>query len=228
MSRNVTGVLMTLFSPVAWRSYLAKRAGQQFDRLHGTNTTVNMAVAAMSDVDPRLASHAVDYEPSAIPKFRRALAAVQRALRDRLHEYSFVDFGSGKGLAVMLASHLPFKHVYGVEMSPALHAIAQSNLQKFSTRTPRHAPVTLECADALAYPWPDGHVVAYLYNPFDAELTARFIERLVGESERGQRDVVVAYVNPVHRELFDGHGSFREIFGNPRLVVYKHLRHAGR
>lgn len=226
MSRNITGILTTLFSPGSWRSYLAKRALDKFDRYYGTHTGGNVAHSAMSDVDPELASHAVDYEPTAIPKFRRALAAVQKALSGRLQEYSFVDFGSGKGLAVMLASNLPFKHVYGVEMSPALHAIAQANLQNFSRRTPRHAEVTLECADVFAYVWPAGHVVAYLYNPFDLQLTERFLARLLSEAESGQREIVMVYINPMHRGLFDRQGCFQEIFGDPRLVVYRYLRSA--
>jgi tRNA1(Val) A37 N6-methylase TrmN6 len=35
----------------------------------------------------------------------------------RLTDYSFIDLGAGKGLALLLASKYPFKSIVGVEYS---------------------------------------------------------------------------------------------------------------
>ena len=42
--------------------------------------------------------------------------------------FEFIDYGSGKGLIVLLASEYPFKRITGVELSPMLHATALQNL----------------------------------------------------------------------------------------------------
>jgi tRNA G46 methylase TrmB len=37
-------------------------------------------------------------------------------------DFTFFDFGSGKGRALHLASEFPFKNIIGVEFSSKLHA----------------------------------------------------------------------------------------------------------
>jgi hypothetical protein len=175
----------------------------------------------MADVDQELARHAVQYEASAIPKFRRAMRALTRQIGHALQSYTFIDFGSGKALVVMLASRYPFKQVCGVEMSPALHEIAQTNVRQFAARRSLCAPVQLTCGDALAFAWPEGGIVAYLYNPFDETLTARFIDRLTAETAATNRSIYVIYVNPAHRALFEANPAFHAIYQHVSLCVYQ-------
>ena len=42
----------------------------------------------------------------------------------------------------------------------------------------------------------------YLYNPFDATLLVPFAARLEA-AVRPDREILVAYVNPLHRQVFD-------------------------
>lgn len=226
MPRNIKGILLTLLAPAAWRSYFASRQGQAFDRRFGTDTRDKMSVSEMSGVDRELASHAVQYEASAIPKFRRALDVVRGLIGDALHEYTFIDFGSGKGLAVMLASQLPFKKICGVEMTPALHLIAESNVRKFAAQAAVRAPVSLTCSDALTYALPEGNIVAYLYNPFDETLTARLIERLTRQTNGSARSLIVIYINPVHSSLFENDTHFRRVYEHYTLAVYELVQSA--
>ena len=60
-------------------------------------------------------------------RFKHVLAAFDMALED----YTFIDFGSGKGRALLLASEYPFKRIVGLEFSPELHAIAEQNIQRY-------------------------------------------------------------------------------------------------
>ena len=54
--------------------------------------------------------------------------AVMRAMLEQLHldlqRFRFVDLGSGKGRALMLAFDYPFHEIIGVELSPELDSIA--------------------------------------------------------------------------------------------------------
>jgi hypothetical protein len=104
-------------------------------------------------------------------------------------------------------------------MTPNLHAIAKQNVEKFTVRAEVRAPIQLKCADALTVPWPDGNVVAYLYNPFDHVLMARFLDRAKEHAEPG-RSVMMIYVNPVHRSLLSENPSFRTVFEHHTLCVY--------
>jgi hypothetical protein len=221
MTSDVRRMLGGLLNLATWRSYLADRQARAFDRRFGTDTRAKVAVADMADVDGELAQHAVHYEASAMPKFRRALAVVRRHLGRTMSDYSFVDYGSGKGLVVMLASRLPFRAVYGVEMSPSLHAAAQCNVRKFAERAGTLAPIHLSCADALRFALPEGNVVAYLYNPFDRAFTAKFVGGLMAGLPDSARRVLVVYVNAVHKDVFEGSGRFRRMFEDRTLSVYE-------
>lgn len=214
--RSIAG---PLFSTLFWRSKFAVWQGRLFDQRFGTDTVGQMHVAAMEHVPADLARHAVHYEASSIPKLRRALRIVARYLGLTLDSYSFVDFGSGKGLAVMLASKYPFKHVFGVEMTPRLHEIAESNTQKFRAHNPRATPMTLSCGDAMQFVLPEGNLVAYLYNPFDAVLMAKFLSSMIDAA--ADRQLLVVYVNPLHRVFFDRDSAFECLFDGGTVCVYR-------
>lgn len=131
--------------------------GAAFDRAHGTET-------AWFDL--------LRYEPTPPAVLDAALDAVG-APPEAL---TFVDLGSGKGRAVLLASLRPFRAVVGVEHRPALHAIAQRNVASFGARA--RAPIHLLLGDAAEQPLPDGPLLVWLFNPFDADVLAAALRRL--------------------------------------------------
>ncbi len=61
--------------------------------------------------------------------------AVMRAMLEQLHldchRFCFVDVGSGKGRALLLASDYPFRKIIGVELSPELDRIARANIARY-------------------------------------------------------------------------------------------------
>lgn len=218
--RRIRAAVAPLVSPAFWRGLLAAREAQAFDARYGTDTVRRLPVAAMRDIPEALAAHAVHYEASTIPKLRQALAAVSRALGSRLPAFTFLDVGSGKGLVVMHASRHPFRQVVGVEMTPELHAIAERNIARFAATHPDAAPMHLVQGDALACPLPAGPLVVYLYNPFDATLLEPFTARLEAVVSP-DREILVAYVNPVHRDLFDRPDRYEPLWDNGRVAVYR-------
>jgi hypothetical protein len=224
MFQRIHSLIVSLSSRPFWRSKHAEWQAVRFDRRWQTDTRVRTPVAAMQGVPAELAIHAVHYEGSSIPKLQRALKVVQRHLGSTLARYSFVDFGSGKGLVVMLASRYPFHDIHGVEMASDLHAIAESNIRKFRAQQSRCAPITLVCGNALEFDLPAANLVAYLYNPFDAFVMRRCVARLVDAAGRDGQ-LIVVYVNPVHREIFDGDGRFERLFHDATLSVFR-LRQA--
>jgi hypothetical protein len=219
---RLLAVLRPLSSGAFWRAQYGQWLAKRFDTRYGTDTVRQVAVAAMQGVPITLAEHAVHYEATAIPKLRCALRVVKRQLGPALGEFAFVDIGSGKGLAVMLASRAGFRQVYGVEMSPELHLIAESNRQLFVARHRDAAPIHLTCMDALQYELPAGDMVIYLYNPFSAVLMSAFIGRL-RSLDGAPRQVLLAYVNPLHQHLFDADSHFTCLFDDGRVSVFSFM-----
>ena len=220
MMRRVQSLVLPLVDPAFWRARMAVREARAFDRRYATDTVRRLPVDAMQDVPAELAAHAVHYEASAIPKFRRAMRAVQRTLGPRVAEFSFVDIGSGKGLVVMLAARLPFREVVGVEMALELHATAEHNCTRFRAVQPGLAPIRLLQGDALRCDLPTGDLVVYLYNPFDALLLGRFFERLEEAAADG-REILVVYVNPLHRARLDAAGRYESIVEDRAFCVLR-------
>jgi hypothetical protein len=218
--RSLRGAVGPLVSPAFWRGQLAAREARAFDARYGTDTIRTLPVAAMRDVPDALAAHAVHYEASTLPKLRQALASIARTLDGRMPAFSFVDIGSGKGLVVMHASRQPFRQIVGVEMAPELHAVAERNIARFAAAHPDAAPMNLVQGDALTWPLPAGPLVVYLYNPFDATLLEPFAARLEAVVSP-DREILVAYVNPVHRAVFDRPARYEPLFDNGRVVVYR-------
>jgi hypothetical protein len=64
------------------------------------------------------------YAPTATPGFRKKLNIDPR-------NFTFIDFGSGKGRVLLIAAGLPFKAVVGIEFSRELHEIAVQNISRF-------------------------------------------------------------------------------------------------
>lgn len=114
----------------------------------------------------------------------------------------FIDFGSGKGRAVLLAAHHPFHRVLGVEFSSTLHEIAIRNVQRFKSRRNRAPEIELTCADAADFEFPLQPLLCFFYNPFDAEVMDKVLARLKSSVQAHPRPVHVIYRNPVFAECF--------------------------
>jgi CelD/BcsL family acetyltransferase involved in cellulose biosynthesis/SAM-dependent methyltransferase len=178
---------------------LAAWRGRWFDWRNSVDTDTRIAVADLPDIDARLARHAVHYEATSIPKFERAMDVVGR----RADGFTFVDLGSGKGRVLMLAARRAFQRVIGVEISQRLHAAAGANVAAFRRRTPRAAPIECLCADASGYELPEGDLLVFLYNPFDAALLVKARDRMLAACARSSRRLCVVYINPLHHTLFE-------------------------
>lgn len=110
-------------------------------------------------------------------------------------QFTFVDYGSGKGKALMLASAYPFRRIVGVEFAPGLHEVAAKNLRVY--RNPEQRCFALEpvCADALEWEPPAEPLLCFFFNPFDDSTMERVLARLAHSWQRAPRDIYLLYVN---------------------------------
>jgi hypothetical protein len=144
-------------------------------------------------------------------------AAIAR-LPINFHEFAFIDIGSGKGRAVMLATQYPFAEIYGVELAPELHAIAEANLRIFLGGRAVQPRVRLECMDAVKFALPERSLVLFFYHPFCRPVLKRVLRNLGVSLRARPRPAYVIYINPELRELLD-HASFLEKISEGTLAM---------
>src|SRR5215211_9232119 len=101
-----------------------------FDWQHGISTCGDAQVADLTLVGNNTA-HAVHYHASH-PKF---LFEVFSSLEIDYASHTFLDFGSGKGRALFVASEFPFAEIIGVEVATELHEIACRNIRQYRSKT---------------------------------------------------------------------------------------------
>lgn len=195
--------------------YLRNRwIDRRFDRRHGTDTSGSIAKAALG-LEGEHADGANPYEPVQVPVFR----AIMRDLRIDPADYAFVDFGSGKGRALLMAARYPFRRIVGVELSPLLHEVARRNVAAVERGT--RSRIELHCGDALRFPLPAGDAVCFLYNSFGRPLVAELIANLEASLARAPRRLVVVYRNPVCADLFDSAGFLRLAAARRAYRIYR-------
>ncbi len=148
-----------------------------------------------------------------------ALRAIIEALAPAPEEFEFIDIGSGKGKALMVAATYPFRRVRGIEILPALHAAAEENLRSFkSAGHVQCADVSSVCGDALQIADLSGDVLVLLFNALPPDPMRAFVERL--GQELGSARVTLAYLTPDAREALDESSAFRCLLETDRLLVY--------
>lgn len=112
-----------------------------------------------------------------------------------LKNYSFIDFGAGKGRAMMLASQFPFREVIGIELNESLVEVAERNLDQWrQARMPR-CPMRVLSLEATAYQFPENPCIMYLFNPFTAPVLRRVLKRAMGSFAARAGELEVLYVN---------------------------------
>lgn len=133
---------------------------------------------------------------------------------------SFLDYGAGKGRALIVALWRGFEKVIGIELSPVYCAIANNNvtavLAKYPTRT-----VEIIQGDAVDFDMPDDVSVAYFFDPFGREVMPAVIERILKSLHRLPREFHVVYANPRFVDLFIISGFVRVCGGNEEGVILR-------
>jgi len=135
--------------------------------------------------------------------------------------FDCVDFGSGKGRALVLAAEYGFRRVIGVELAPQLHDIARRNVAAFRARRPLAPPIDLYCGDAVNLPLPAGDLMLFFFNPFGKAVLAKVAGSIARALREEARQVVVAYRNPLHAEVFDALDVFVPMVRNRSFALYR-------
>lgn len=157
------------------------------------------------------------YQPIPPAEFRESLAQ----LPIRFEDFTFIDLGSGKGRALLLASEYPFRRILGVELLPELHAAALENIAKFSRTGQKRRAIEAVCRDAREYEFPCEPLVAFFFNPFPAAVLETVLERLERSLREQPRPAWVVYHNPVHEDVFARRALLERIAATQQFVIFR-------
>lgn len=124
-------------------------------------------------------------------------ASAMSGLDIDLRGCTFVDLGSGKGRALIMAAGYPFAGIVGVEFAEELDAICRRNLERLAD--PR---VSCRLGDAEQFEFPSTDLVVFMNNPFDPPLVERIARRLAASARACPRTVRVVYINPCASAVF--------------------------
>jgi hypothetical protein len=123
---------------------------------------------------------------------------IERAM-DRLdidpRQYTFIDYGSGKGKAMLMASDRPFKSIIGLEYAKRLHEIAVENCGTYRSADQRCRSLQPILTDVLNYRLPPGPVVCFMCNPFDEATLRAVFDSWRAHYQRGEGDIRILYLN---------------------------------
>jgi 16S rRNA G966 N2-methylase RsmD len=168
-----------------------------FDWRHGTDTVVPVHHSDLA-FEHRNKASAQPYMPTRGRAFRALMKSIPFPPNS-----VFVDYGSGKGKVLLLASSLGFARVVGVEYSPELHEVAAANVRRY--RGESKSKVKPICCDATEYVLHDDENVFFFFNPFGLDVLRGVLQQISASLLRKPRKFWVVFAYP---RFFDFHPEF--------------------
>lgn len=152
-------------------------------------------------------ARAHDYRPVPYWVFKWALSAIE----DDPSRLKFVDYGAGKGRALLLASMSPFAGVSGVEFAEELHDNATMNIAQFSRSHMKCRDVECMLDDAANMPVPDEEAIHYFFDPFTPEMFAEVLSRIVASYHAKPRRLYLVVIDMDVAASVHASGVFQEV-----------------
>ena len=121
------------------------------------------------------------------------------------HQYTFVDFGCGKGRAIFVAEQCGFTKLIGVDIAHELIDEANENKNCYK---PKHSESSIDFVfnDATAYNINQDSCVFYFFNPFGSSILQKVLENIKESVKQHPRKIYCIYLNPKHKAVFDENG----------------------
>ncbi len=157
------------------------------------------------------------YQPTVPAEFSEMLQQLARV--DFTH-FTFIDLGSGKGRALLLAAAYPFQRILGVEVQAELHAIAEENLARLRENGSKIDAHSI-CLDAREFSFPPDPLVVYLFNPFPDYVLSTVLDNLRTSLARHSRPVYVIYNAPFEQHVIEKGNTLRRIVQTHQYEIYQ-------
>lgn len=168
-----------------------------FDIRYGTNT-FRWAALDNLNINSRNIERGVRYGPALARPFRKIMDII-----DLPEESVFIDFGSGKGKVILLASEYNFKRIVGIEFAHELCEDAKTNISIYEKKKGVNANFEVLESDAVEYKFKDDENVIFFYNPFDGVILSKVLENLAESLKRNNRKLWIIYQSPAQSDIME-------------------------
>jgi len=178
-----------------------------FDRTHGVETDGDISEwTYLSDLDIASPNWIEGHDYCAIEPERFSVTLT--TLPIQFENFTFIDFGSGKGRALLMASDFPFRRVVGLEFSRELHEAAERNIRIYQRSPRKCATVESKCVDFLDYPLPPEPSVLFFFDPCADAVFLPLLQKIRRSVEQHPRPLWLIYVAPEGKEKLLDSASF--------------------
>ena len=161
------------------------------------------------------------YQPTEPALFHEMLASlIQASPKIDFREFTFIDIGSGKGRALLMAADYPFRRVLGIELLPALHRVAQENIKKYESDSQQCFAIECLLADAGEFAFLPEPTVLYLFNPLAESGLAKLVSNLEHSLREHPRPVFVLYHNPLLEHVLARSQAFKRVAGTHQYSIF--------
>ena len=157
------------------------------------------------------------YQPTDPTEFHDVLAQVPADFS----RFAFIDLGSGKGRALLLASGYPFREIVGIEIQPELNRIAQENIVRFPSDGRYCRRISSLCMDAREFQFPDEPLLVYLFNPFPEYVLRKVMGNFEQSLRARPRPAFVIYNTPMELHIFETIDYLEEIHSRENFRIYQ-------
>jgi len=116
---------------------------------------------------------------------------------------SFVDYGCGKGRAMLIAAEHGIRIVKGIEFSPLMGQISKAIIKKYNKRAHNGTKFSVIEADVLDYKITAEDNIFFLFNPFNDVILDQVLDRIEKSLAIYPRFLIIIYVHPEHEHLIE-------------------------
>ncbi|MFF7788596.1 methyltransferase domain-containing protein [Streptomyces sp. NPDC007991] len=162
----------------------------KFDTSFGVDTSAPFESWDAGEADNVDLLNNYRYSPSPTGTLKAVISQVPL----NYEEVTFIDFGSGKGRVLLVASEFPFKRIIGVELSGHLCNIATQNVTQYDSASKRCHNIEIRHQSAEEFEIPDDAGVFYFYEPFSSTVAERVLENIERSLRRAPRAAVICLV----------------------------------
>ena len=178
-----------------------------FDIKYKTNTLQITPLEKLYDIKSKNKNFGTQSQASYVYLFQKAFKEFGR---DNT-KHTFLDFGCGKGRALLLAAKQGFKKVIGIDFSQELCDISEKNINKFQKKIKGRASFSVECADAATFIIPKEVDTIYFYHPFEKNIMEMVLKQIEISIKKYPRNILAVYCNEQYPELLKKF-KYKEVF----------------
>ncbi len=200
-----------------WESLPEQRRQRYGDAEYDWDHRVNTTSATVGWRERLLGQFHSGYQPTEPALFKEMMSS----LRINFQAFTFIDMGSGKGRVLLMAADYPFRRIVGVELFPALHRIAQQNLNAYRSESQQCFALETVCRDAREFIFPPEPFLLYLFNSLPEAALIEVMTRLDDSLRQCPREVYLLYHNPLLESVLANYPAFQKIGGTHQYSLFQ-------